>query len=166
MEEELASRIRAGDVAAFAQLVERHQTSVYNLCYRMLGDAAAAEQVAHTVFVHAHDQLSAGAPARSTELWLLAIASQHCIDRLRETRLSRPSLNGRLPVDDVQPLLARLEPELRCVVVLRYSHDLACDEIAEVTGDTVSAVRSRLHRARRVLAQAVVEQELRADVAA
>lgn len=104
MEEELAARTTAGGVAAFARLVERHQTSVYNLCYRILGDAAAAEQVAHTVFVHAHGQLSAGAPTRSTELWLLAIASRQCIDRLRETRLTRPSLNGRLPVDDVQPL--------------------------------------------------------------
>jgi RNA polymerase sigma-70 factor (ECF subfamily) len=166
MEEELAARARVGDLAAFAQLVERHQTSVYNLCYRMLGDAAAAERVAHEVFVHALDRLSDGAPVRSIELWLLAIASQYCIDRLRETRLSRPRLNGRLPVDDVQPLLARLEPELRCVVVLRYWNALADDEIAEVTGDTVSVVSSRLHRARRALAQAVVEHEMRGDVAA
>ena len=76
MEEELVARARAGDATAFAQLVEHYETSVYNLCYRMLGDAAEAEWVAQRVFVHAFDQLSAGAAARSFGLWLLTISKR------------------------------------------------------------------------------------------
>lgn len=74
---------RKDDQAAFGRLVTAYQTSVYNLSYRMLGNAGEAEEAAQEAFLRAYTHLGsydAGRPFRS---WLLSIASHYCIDRLR-----------------------------------------------------------------------------------
>ena len=167
--EELVQRARAGDDNAFAALVETYQTPIYNLCYRMLGEAGEAEDAAQETFLRAYHQLARYDPARSFKTWLFAIANHHCIDRLRKRRLTWLSLDADLPphpalneqspgpeeasvrreqTEMLQKLLAQLPPEDRSVVVMRYWYDLSYEEIAEATTTTVSAVKSRLHRAR------------------
>lgn len=162
-------RARAGDDAAFAQLVETYQTPIYNLCYRMLGEAGEAEDAAQETFLRAYSQLGSYDPGRSFKTWLFAIANHHCIDRLRKRRLTWLSIDDDLPPhpalqdhapgpeeasvrreqsEMLQALLARLAPDDRAVVSMRYWHDLSYEEIAEATQTTVSAVKSRLHRAR------------------
>ncbi|HLB50386.1 MAG TPA: sigma-70 family RNA polymerase sigma factor [Anaerolineales bacterium] len=172
-ESEQIARARAGDDAAFTRLVETYQTVIFNLCYRMLGDPAEAEDAAQETFLRAYSQLHRYDPGRSFKTWLLAIASHHCIDRLRKRRLTwlsldeslepHPALHEHSPGPEeasvkreqtavIATLLARLAPDDRSMVVMRYWHDLSYEEIAEATGATVSAVKSRLHRARAQLA--------------
>jgi RNA polymerase sigma-70 factor (ECF subfamily) len=86
-EPELIARARAGDETAFSLLVESYQGAIYNLCYRMLGDAAEAEDAAQEVFLRAYSRLSSYDPARPFKTWLFSIASHHSIDRLRKRRL-------------------------------------------------------------------------------
>jgi RNA polymerase sigma-70 factor (ECF subfamily) len=181
---------RAGDQSAFGRLVVAYQTPVYNLAYRMLGNAAEAEEAAQETFLRAYTNLRSYDPQRRFRSWLLSIASHYCIDRLRRrritwlpledeiavagdstTRLSssqsevaKVSLTSGSPNPEavvaerereayIQRLLAGLSPTDRAAITLRYWNDCSYEEIAETLNLTVSAVKSRLHRARRALAE-------------
>jgi RNA polymerase sigma-70 factor (ECF subfamily) len=172
-EQDWVWRARAGDEAAFTQLVETYQTPIYNLCYRMLGEAGEAEDAAQETFLRAYAQLGSYDAGRSFKTWLFSIANHHCIDRLRKRRLTwlsidddnlppHPALQEQEPGPEeslvrrqqaqvLQGVLARLPPEDRSVIVMRYWYDLSYEEIADATRTTVSAVKSRLHRARGVM---------------
>jgi RNA polymerase sigma-70 factor (ECF subfamily) len=162
-----------GDRAAFGQLVRAYERPVYNLTYRMLGDPTEAEDAAQETFLRAYTKLATYQPGRKFVNWLLSIASHHCIDRLRrKNRAPQLSLDGPLPPlwlasdapqpeqvvnkkqarEEVRQVLDTLPPDYRAAIVLRYWYDLSYEEIAEATDSTESAIKSRLHRARRMMA--------------
>lgn len=167
-----------GDQRAFARLVDAYQVPVYNLCYRMLGNPADAEDAAQETFVRVYTHLRSYNPQQKLSSWILAVASHHCIDRLRRQRMTWLSLDEALPLPatnqdqappedslmeretraEIQRLLQTLPPEYRLVIALRYWQDLSYEEIAQVVGATESAVKSRLHRARQVLADGMRSQ--------
>jgi RNA polymerase sigma-70 factor, ECF subfamily len=162
-----------GDRSAFGQLVQAYERPVYNLSYRMLGDPAEAEDAAQETFVRAYTKLATYQPERKFVNWLLSIASHHCIDRLRRrNRAPQLSLDGPLPPqwttsnaprpeqevgagqerERVRQVLETLPADYRAAVVLRYWYGLSYQEIADTMGSTESAIKSRLHRARRMMA--------------
>ena len=158
-----------GDQQAFARLVEAYQGPVYNLAYRMLGSAAEAEDAAQETFVRIYTKLHTYQADRKLSSWILSIASHYCIDRLRRRgrsswlSIDEDSLAAVLPSaesgpeehivrnevrDEVQRLVSQLPPAYRVPLILRYWQDMSYQEIAEVMGLSVQAVKSRLHRAR------------------
>jgi RNA polymerase sigma-70 factor, ECF subfamily len=176
--DELAWVLQAqqGNDDAFARLVEEHQTHVYNLCYRMLGEPEAAEDAAQETFLRAYQNLHRYDQTRPFATWLLSIGAHYCIDRLRRRKLSAFSMDEenddgtsfeirdtaspdpeaesvkREDRERLHTLLKDLDETDRAAVILRYWHDSSEVEIAEALNLTVSAVKSRLHRARRALA--------------
>lgn len=178
MNDELTWVIQAqqGSDEAFTRLVEEHQTHVYNLCYRMLGEPEAAEDAAQEAFLRAYQNLHRFDNGRPFATWLLSIAAHYCIDRLRRRKLSVFSLDEenddgttyevadpaspdpeaesvkREARDRLHVLLKNLDETDRAAVILRYWYDYSEIEIAESLKLTVSAVKSRLHRSRRALA--------------
>jgi RNA polymerase sigma-70 factor (ECF subfamily) len=162
---------RHGDEGAFSQLVEAYQRPVFNLCYRMLGDAAEAEDAAQETFIRAYTRLASYDPNRKFSSWMLAIASHYCIDRLRQRRMGLVAWDDLPPgtwLSDAQAkpeevildretqrqvheLLNDLPPDYRAVVALRYWHELSYEEIAETLHTTVPAIKSRLFRARQMM---------------
>ena len=170
-------RALAGDQEAFACLVKAYQTAVYNLAYRMLGNAVEAEDAAQEAFLKAYTRLNTYDSGRKFSSWLLSIASHHCIDRLRRRRfalsldelppwrwLSSSSRPEEIVVrseerDEVHQLLDQLPPHYRATVILHYWYDLSYQEIAEATETTESAVKSTLYRARRMLAQGTLAHQ-------
>jgi RNA polymerase sigma-70 factor (ECF subfamily) len=164
-----------GDQDAFAEIVYAYQDAVYNLCYRILSDSAEAEDAAQEAFLRAYLNLQRYDPSRPFKTWLLTIASNHCIDRLRRRRLqwlsldddplpAHPALHSNEPEPEqamlsgersqaIQELLDNLSPEYRAAVVLRYWYDYSYAEIADILDTTESAVKSRLFRARQALAE-------------
>jgi RNA polymerase sigma-70 factor, ECF subfamily len=161
-----------GDDTAFSQVVEIYQTPVYNLCYRMLGDGAEAEDAAQETFWRAYQNLRRYDSQRSFITWLLSIAAHYCIDQQRkrkhpvfpideymEETAPDPAPNPERAVyqlmeDQVlHKLLAQMAPQDRAVLVMRYWHEMSEEEISESLNMTVSAVKSRLHRARLLLAK-------------
>jgi RNA polymerase sigma-70 factor (ECF subfamily) len=177
-ESEWIQQARAGDQNAFGRLVVAYQTPVYNLAYRMLGNAAEAEDASQEAFLRAYTHLRSYDPERPFRSWLLSITSHYCIDRLRRRRINWLSLEEEIAVPDqptsnspnpeaaatqhereaqIQQMLATLSPTDRAAITLRYWYDCSYDEIAEMLGLTVSAVKSRLHRARRALAEKITE---------
>lgn len=161
-----------GDETAFASMVEAYQRPVYNLCYRMLGDPVDAEDAAQETFWRAYQNLKRYDPARSFPTWLLSIAAHYCIDQQRKRRIPIISVD-LLPEEDapdpapnpekvvgeleetmqMRRLLGRLNPQDRAAVILRYWYEFSEEEIARSLSLTVSAVKSRLHRARKDLAE-------------
>lgn len=162
-----------GDQDAFAELVYTYQDAVYNLCYRLLSDHVEAEDAAQEAFLRAYLNLRRYDPGRSFKTWVLSIASNHCIDRLRRRRMQYVSLDDPLPSltlstnepepEDVtifreqsrriQGLLGELAPDYRAAVVLRYWYDYSYLEIADILDTTESAIKSRLFRARQMIAE-------------
>jgi len=168
----------SGEQQAFARLVEVYQVRVYNLAYRMLGNPQDAEDAAQETFLRAYSRLRSYDLERPFGSWLLAIAAHHCIDRLRRRRVPSVSLDDLPPWrwlpantpgpeevvlrqdadEQVQRLLSQLPADYRLAIVLRYWNDLSYKEIAYATKSTESAVKSRLHRARRMLMESAREQ--------
>src|SRR5512136_961699 len=165
-----------GNATAFTRLVEAYQRPVYNLAYRMLGNGPEAEEAAQETFLRAYTQLASYQPGRKFSSWLLSIASHYCIDLLRRRRLTWLSIEDEEAPEEmlasvepgpeetmlqneqetlVRKMLATLPPDYRLPVVLRYWSELSYEEIAEATHTTVSAVKSRLFRARAMLADRV-----------
>ena len=166
---------RHGNQQAITQLVETYQRPVYALCYHMLGTPTEAEDAAQDAMVKAIMNLHTFDAERPFKPWLLRIASNTCTDRLRR-RKPILSLDGmgedgawewqagpdpsperhllqREQQEQVRVLLETLSPLDRAVVVLFYWENLSYTEIVAATGLTLSAVKSRLFRARRALAQ-------------
>jgi RNA polymerase sigma-70 factor (ECF subfamily) len=175
---EWVEKARRGDQEAFSRLVELYQTPVYHLCYRMLGNENEAEDAAQEAFLRAYQNLKRYDPGRSFITWLLSIAAHYCIDQHRRRRLPATPLDV-LPEDIIsdglpapekisavresnqrlRDLLKSLGPQDRAAVIMRYWYDFSEDEIAASLKLTVSAVKSRLHRSRRELAQLWLAQK-------
>ena len=165
---------RQGDQEAFGRLVTVYQTPVYNLTYRMLGNPMEAEDAAQEAFLRAYTHLRRYNTERSFKTWLLSIASHYCIDRLRRRRINWMPLEDEIaeaeslapnspnPVAvtirheherEIQQKLECLVPLDRAAITLRYWYDYSYEEIAETLDLTVSAVKSRLHRSRKAMAE-------------
>jgi len=162
-----------GDDNAFSLIVETYQRPVYNLCYRMLGDPQEAEDAAQETFWRAYQALNRYDQQRPFATWLLSIAAHYCIDQQRKRRFPTLALD-LLPEEtipdatpnpekvflelehqgQIQRLLARLSPPDRAAIILRYWYQFSEEEIARSLSLSISAVKSRLFRARRELAQA------------
>lgn len=170
-----------GNPEAFSSLVQAYQTPVFNLCYRMLGDGYEAEDAAQETFLRAYENLKRYDRQRPFSTWLLSIAAHYCIDQIRKRRMilisldsepfldppdrtpgPEPALSQREDQHRMQQLLSRLSPQDRAAVIMLYWYDLSYEEIAASLSLTVSAVKSRLHRARQMLAEGWSEQESKA----
>ena len=174
-EQTWVAQAQRGDDLAFTNLVETYQRPVYNLCYRMLGEPEAAEDAAQETFLRAYQHIGRYDAKRPFATWLLSIAAHYCIDRLRRRKFNMFSIDEEdddgtafeIPdadapnperesirneeKDKLHAVLASLDETDRAAIVMRYWHDASEVEIAESLGLTVSAVKSRLHRARLAL---------------
>jgi RNA polymerase sigma-70 factor (ECF subfamily) len=171
-EAEFLSQAQQGDPQAFTWLVETYQRPVYNLCYRMTGTVQDAEDAAQETFLRAYKNLRRYDRTRPFSTWLLSIAAHYCIDQARRRRrpvfsveeLPEPDLPEPAPGPEaslsrkeeqlrVHAVLNLLDPLDRAAVVLYYWYDFSYDEICQALSLSLSAVKSRLHRARRSMAE-------------
>ena len=162
-----------GDKQAFSELVEAHHKPVYNLCYRMLGNADDTEDAAQETFLRAYKAIKRYDHNRKFITWLLSIAANYCIDQQRKGRLPTFSIDDApyIQLRDSQPsvekiyaageknqelhqMLNILKPKDRAAVIFFYWHDYSYEEIAAALSITTSAVKSRMHRAKHEMAKA------------
>ena len=162
-----------GDRLAFNHIVEEYQRPIYNLCYRMLENGDEAEDAVQEVFTRAYFKLASYTETHKFSTWLFSIASHYCIDRLRSRRFQlvpwdsldswyfcpdqdAPQPEGVLleteAAREVRGLLDALPPDYRLVIILKYWLAMSCQEIAQTLETTVSTIKSRLFRARKMMA--------------
>jgi RNA polymerase sigma-70 factor (ECF subfamily) len=176
-EQAWAQAAQKGEQAAFIRIVEAYQRPVYNLCYRMLGNDEEAEDAAQETFLRAYTKLYTYNPKRKFSSWLFSIASHYCIDRLRRQRYQmlswddlppweEPPTTGPQPEEvavtgethhDLHALLMTLPPDYRAAIILRYWYNMSYEEIAETLKSSLGAIKSRLFRARQMMAQAAAQ---------
>lgn len=176
---QLIAKAKAGDVDAFGALVERHESKVYGLCLKMLGNHEDAEDCLQEVFIKAFEALPRFREESRFSTWIYRIATNACLMRLRKRKIETVSLDQPVELgdgsvsrdvedwssdpaadvmsDELGSVLTQhineLEPDNRIVFVLRDIHGMSTDETASVLGLSVPAVKSRLHRARLFLRQ-------------
>jgi RNA polymerase sigma-70 factor (ECF subfamily) len=168
---ELVKQTLCGNTAAYNGLVQRYQRQVYNLAYRMLGNAEDAGDLVQETFIRAYNALPSFRQDASFLTWLYKIA----IDQLRSRKAKGAlSLNveleeGREPAADprasapeetvvreavqdiVQDAVLTLPEKYRIVVVMRHLQDMSVDEIARVLDMPTGTVKTHLFRAREML---------------
>ena len=155
---------RAARADAFRTLADRHLDASYRLAHVILGQRAEAEDATHDAFVTAWRKWSTLRDPELFEHWFDRILVNTCRNRLRHSSRRRtedlsPDLefvafDAYVPTHDrglLQPAMARLAPDQRVVVALRFYRDLGIDQIAARLGVRPGTVKSRLHRGLRGL---------------
>lgn len=152
------ARVRAGDVEAFAEIVERYQTPIVGYLYRLTGDHETAKDLAQDTFVRAYSGLSRTTTALPFRAWLYRIATNNALQYRRRKRIvSFLPFNGdpgpgigttRDGTESVavQDILMRLPDKLRTCMVLHFMDGFKYREIAETLGISEDAVRMRVAR--------------------
>jgi RNA polymerase sigma-70 factor (ECF subfamily) len=168
---ELIQQMHQGDRQAFAELYEHHKTAIYRYCLRMLTDSDAAKDATQETFIKMFSNIGFLKKPDSFLPWLFSIARNEVMMHMRRNRR-----NGVQSDDDiwdretpydlmvtaetteiVQRLLQNLKSEYREVILLREYEQLSYAQIAEVTADTESSVKSRLFKARKALTKKLKE---------
>jgi len=163
-----------GDPDAFALLFEAHRDRVYSIALRFTSDPAAAMDISQDAFVKLLAHIKDFRSDARFDTWLYRLVVNACIDHQRRKRRWLPGVDDFLDffssprdtvlaemlkaeaAEHVRETVARLAPEQRMVVVLRYTEGLSYDEIAEILGCSKGTVASRLNRAHKVLERRLV----------
>ncbi|MDQ6595490.1 RNA polymerase sigma factor SigW [Bacillus salipaludis] len=182
MEAVIKKRIKQvikGDQDAFADIVEIYKNSVYQLCYRMIGNRHEAEDLAQEAFLRAYMNIHTFNQDLKFSTWLFRIATNLCIDRIRKkkpdyyldaevagteglTMYSQIPSQTKPPESEVESLelhetvqkeILKLPEKYRSVIVLKYIEELSLNEISEILDMPLGTVKTRIHRGREALRQ-------------
>ena len=170
--------VRTGQIDRFETLVREYEGGIYRLCLRMLGNEQDALDAAQDTFFNAYRGLDGFRAESRFSTWLYRLASNVCLDMLRrrpavpelsadeDKRVhsiadSAPSPQEALEAKELRELvdraIAALPEEHRQVVILRDVNGLSYEEIASITGLEPGTVKSRIYRARKRLAAALMD---------
>ena len=166
-DEQLVFSLRQGDLDAFEEFYHRYKRHIYTFCLNLAGDPALAEDAAHDCFLKMYDNIRTLNDATQFRSWLFTIARNELFKSLQKNRRNGPLDNESVWTDETPLVLAQnsdlrtivdkciggLRYEYREVLHLREYEQRSYEEIASITGNTESSVKSRLFKARRALAE-------------
>jgi RNA polymerase sigma-70 factor (ECF subfamily) len=171
----LVRRVLEGDTAAYAALVSRYRDRLGRYAVRMLGNVADAEEAVQDAFVRGYRSLARCVPAEQFGPWLFAILVNRCrtlgAQRARRERtvVAEEAVVRRASVehtaandawrDAIAWALRQLTDEQREAFVLKYVEELSYEEMSELTGVGVSALKMRVARARDELRRLLSEEQ-------
>jgi RNA polymerase sigma-70 factor (ECF subfamily) len=153
---------------ALERFYETYRPLVFRLCVRVAGRIDDAEDATQAVFVNAFRQLPRFRGRSSLKTWVYRIALNEVVQQRRRRREVSLPEGERGGVPDgaaevienvvVRDALARMSPEHRAVLILRFWEGLSGPELAEVLGISLPAVKMRMHRARKEFRKQYEEQ--------
>lgn len=166
---ELVAACLAGNREAFDVIVERHRRHVYQLCYRFVGNHEDASDLAQDVFIRAYRGLRTFKSQASLGTWLYRIGVNVCLNRVSSKTPKPDSIEPLIDANDqrvasqdesaadallrgeragfVRAAIAKLPKKQRATLVLRVYHELPHEEIANVLGSSVGAVKANFFHA-------------------
>jgi RNA polymerase sigma-70 factor, ECF subfamily len=170
----LVAAAKKGDLSAFEELVSRYERKIFRLTMNITGNREDAEDAMQDAFLKSYSHLKDFEGNSRFYTWLVRIAANEALMRLRKRRPNQFSLDEPVETeDDLMPreiqdwgpgpdqrfaqtemreilnkVIGELEPDYRIVFQLRDVDDLSTEETAEAVGISVPAVKSRLLRAR------------------
>lgn len=184
-DQEIVVLARAGQEAAYRELIRRYERPLFSLLYRMVRDRELAEDLAQETFIKALNAIESYRPEYKFSSWIFKIANNAAIDHLRRRELDTLSLEGsphaetpeaveatalqigdrqESPLDavearelggQIEQAIAQLRPEYRSCILLRHVEGRAYEEIAEILSLPLGTVKTYIHRARNELRQAL-----------
>jgi len=163
-----------GDQDAFGELVQLHQSAVFNVAYRMLGNQRDAEDAAQEAFIRAYKAFDNFDSDRPFRPWIKRIVTNLCLNRIKGHRPTLSLESGLPPPKEPNPgpeaqtakrqreteirsAIISLNPRYRAVIELRHFQDMNYEEIAKTLSKPLSTVKSDLFRARKMLAEKLKE---------
>jgi RNA polymerase sigma-70 factor (ECF subfamily) len=174
IEAEIVAKVLKGDRQAYALLVEEYKSPIYNLAYRMIGNSEDADDLTQETFIRAYINLWRFDPKRKFFTWLYTISINLIRNHLKKVKnddLLNRTKNIQYNENENQSPEARiiatqesnkinlalltLKYELRVMLIMKYQQELSFEEIAEITGKSVSAVKMRVYRGLEKLEQLI-----------
>jgi RNA polymerase sigma-70 factor (ECF subfamily) len=172
----LLERCRQGNDLAWEALVRRYQGRVYSVAYHYMREPEEARDAAQEVFIRVYQRLETFQGGETFLPWLLSLARNCCIDRLRKRKVRTPA--SSVPLDDAPQIAAeqptaedeassrsaekllyraldRLSDKNREIILLKEIQGLKLEEIAQMLSLPIGTVKSRSNRARIELARKV-----------
>ena len=180
-DQDVVAAARAGQEAAFRELVRRYERPVFSLLYRMVRNRELAEDLSQETFIKVLNALASYRPEYKFSSWVFKIANNAAIDHLRRRELDTLSLEGSPHADtaekveatalqigeraesaldavaskelgsEIERAIAKLRPEYRTCILLRHVEGRPYEEIAEMLDLPLGTVKTYIHRARNEL---------------
>ena len=171
-DQDVISRVLTGDRDSFAVLIGRYSDPLYRHALGMTGSPDVAEDILQTSFIKAFHHL--GEVRGRFDAWLFRIVANGCKDWLKNIRRShlsydeddQPSTFASPDEDldrtemrqDLDAALAQLAPSLREAFIMKHVEGRSYEDMADLLGTTVGALKMRVHRAREAL-QTLLEEK-------
>jgi RNA polymerase sigma-70 factor, ECF subfamily len=176
-EQALLRKVKKGDLDAYGPIIQDYQSSVFNVCYRILGNRQEAEDLTQEAFLRAYQQISSFDLSRPFGPWMRTVTANLCFNHLKRARLNRVPLEderdtikdnpkygpeGALEISQEHQTLYRaiwkLPDMQRLALELRHFQGLSYQEMAHILNLPLNTVRSHLYRGRQKLAQLLEEK--------
>ena len=184
-DQEVVTRARTGEEAAYRELVRRYERPVFSLIFRMVRNRELAEDLSQETFIKVLNALDSYRPEFKFSSWVFKIANNAAIDHLRRRELDTLSLEGSPHAEtpqmveatalqigergesqleevenkelggEIEQAIAKLRPEYRTCILLRHVEGRAYEEIAEILNLPLGTVKTYIHRARHELRRAL-----------
>jgi len=153
----LVDRYLAGEISAFDELMIRYERQIYRVCYRFVDNREDAMDLAQEVFIKAFEHLPSFRRESSLKTWLYRIAMNHCINHVKKhshefvevneyTGSVQPSIQSHLEDqeqrDHFRRLVKHLPPKQKAILEMRINEQLSYDEIASMSGRSVSTIKA------------------------
>ncbi len=168
----LVDRYLGGDMSAFDELMIRYERQIYRVCYRFVENRDDAKDLAQEIFIKAFEHLPSFRRESSLKTWLYRIAMNHCINHVKKhshefvevnefTGSVPPSIQKRLEDEEQRALfhrlVKRLPPKQKAILEMRVNEQLSYDEIARMSGRSVSTIKASVFFALEKLKKLVKE---------
>jgi len=176
-EQALIKKVKKGDLDAYGAIIQDYQSSVFNVCYRVLGNRQDAEDLTQEAFLRAYHQISSFDLSRPFGPWMRTLAANLCYNHLKKAWLNRVPLEderdtikddsnygpeGSLEIDQEHKALYhaiwKLPEVQRMALELRHFQGLSYLEMADALNLPLNTVRSHLYRSRQKLAELLEEE--------
>ena len=172
----LVERYLAGDMTAFDELMIRYERQIYRVCYRFVNNRDDAMDLAQEVFIKAFEHLANFRRESSMKTWLYRIAMNHCINHVKKnarefveitegigsTRSSVHSdMEERERREQFRTLVKRLPPKQKAILEMRINEQLSYEEIATMSGRSISTIKASVFFALEKLRKLVKEPRVR-----
>jgi RNA polymerase sigma-70 factor, ECF subfamily len=165
LEAEIITRVLNGDRQAYALLVDEYKNKIYILAFRMTNNREDADDLTQEIFIRAYKNLWRFNLKKKFFTWLYTISinlirnhlKKAKIDKLlnqtnnikysaEENKSAEAVLIASYEADSINSALAVLEYEARAMIIMKYQQELSLEEIAEITGKSISAVKMTIYR--------------------
>jgi RNA polymerase sigma-70 factor (ECF subfamily) len=173
---ELVERYLTGDTAAFDEIMVRYERQIYRICYRFVENREDALDLAQDVFIKAFEHLATFRRESSLKTWLYRIAMNHCINHVKKHSQEfvevneytgsvyasvQTQLEDREQREQFRRLVKLLPPKQKAILELRINEHLSYEEIAKISGRSISTIKASVFFALEKLRKLVKDPNLK-----